>query len=119
MINLVGLLLTGVFSLFRYISISRTLLTRYPRAAGAIYGIPTIYVIGFVVLKIISMIVYSIKRMIRRSARRKIFDSVTDSVTSSQQQNQPPSNPCPDCGQSMRYIDEYDKWYCDNCQEYK
>ncbi|MBS3816265.1 MAG: hypothetical protein KGY76_01735 [Candidatus Thermoplasmatota archaeon] len=26
---------------------------------------------------------------------------------------------CSTCGQGLRYIDEYDRWYCDNCQEYK
>ncbi len=26
---------------------------------------------------------------------------------------------CPDCGSQMRYIDQYDRWYCDNCGEYK
>ncbi len=26
---------------------------------------------------------------------------------------------CPDCGQRIRFIDEYDSWYCDTCQEYK
>ncbi len=43
-----------------------------------------------------------------------------------QQQQQPPQPPgqqqenaCPDCGSQMRYIDEHDRWYCDNCQEYK
>jgi len=28
-------------------------------------------------------------------------------------------NLCPDCGGKMRYIEEYESWYCDNCQEYK
>ncbi len=35
----------------------------------------------------------------------------------------PPSenneNSCPDCDEEMRYIDQYDRWYCDNCQQYK
>lgn len=26
---------------------------------------------------------------------------------------------CPTCGYPMRYDKEYDKWYCENCQEYK
>ncbi|MFW5907264.1 MAG: hypothetical protein ACOC55_04020 [Candidatus Natronoplasma sp.] len=30
-----------------------------------------------------------------------------------------PSNTCPTCGQELRYIDEYDRWYCDSCQEYQ
>ncbi len=41
-----------------------------------------------------------------------------------QQQSSPPpqqqqQNQCPTCGGQMRYIDEYSRWYCDNCQEYK
>jgi len=28
-------------------------------------------------------------------------------------------NLCPDCGGKLRYINEYDRWYCDRCQEYK
>ncbi len=36
-----------------------------------------------------------------------------------QQQPQQKSKQCPGCGGQMRYIDEYDRWYCDNCQEYK
>ncbi|MFP4001345.1 MAG: hypothetical protein ACLFSM_08335 [Thermoplasmata archaeon] len=28
-------------------------------------------------------------------------------------------NLCPDCGQPIRYIEEYDSWYCDSCKEYK
>ncbi len=29
------------------------------------------------------------------------------------------SNLCPDCGQPIRYVEEYDSWYCDRCQDYK
>jgi len=44
--------------------------------------------------------------------------------TSVNQQPPPPpspkkENPCPDCGSELRFIDQYDRWYCDNCQEYK
>ncbi len=41
-----------------------------------------------------------------------------------QQQQQPPpqqqqARPCPDCSGNMRYVSEYNRWYCDNCQGYK
>ncbi|MBS3816780.1 MAG: hypothetical protein KGY76_04365 [Candidatus Thermoplasmatota archaeon] len=36
-----------------------------------------------------------------------------------QQQTQESENACEVCGEELRYIDEYDRWYCDNCQEYK
>ncbi len=27
--------------------------------------------------------------------------------------------PCPDCDKGTRYIEKYDRWYCDNCRDYK
>lgn len=39
--------------------------------------------------------------------------------TKEETQPQQESHPCPDCGQPIRYIQEYDRWYCDTCQEYK
>ncbi len=27
--------------------------------------------------------------------------------------------PCPECDRGMRYIEEYGRWYCNNCGEYK
>ncbi|MEF8874552.1 MAG: carboxypeptidase regulatory-like domain-containing protein [Candidatus Thermoplasmatota archaeon] len=29
------------------------------------------------------------------------------------------SRRCPDCGGELRWIDEYERWYCDTCGEYK
>jgi len=26
---------------------------------------------------------------------------------------------CPDCQANMRFVDEFDRWYCDRCEEYK
>lgn len=50
--------------------------------------------------------------------------SKTSQQVSQQTQQQAPQqtqqkNQCPDCGSPTRYINEYDRWYCDNCQEYK
>ncbi|MFP3871732.1 MAG: GLUG motif-containing protein [Candidatus Aenigmatarchaeota archaeon] len=39
--------------------------------------------------------------------------------SSQRQKNEYRSNLCPTCGQPIRYIKEYDRWYCDNCEEYK
>ncbi len=40
-----------------------------------------------------------------------------------QQYQQPPpqemGQPCLDCGSNMRYIQEYNRWYCEKCQGYK
>ena len=27
--------------------------------------------------------------------------------------------PCPDCGEGLDYIEEYESWYCSTCEEYK
>jgi len=27
--------------------------------------------------------------------------------------------PCPKCDKDMHYIEEYDRWYCSNCDKYK
>lgn len=27
-------------------------------------------------------------------------------------------NPCPNCGQALRYVIKYQKWYCNNCKVY-
>ncbi len=39
------------------------------------------------------------------------------------QQGHPPppqqANICPDCGWPIRFVEEYDSWFCDDCQEYK
>jgi len=29
------------------------------------------------------------------------------------------ANMCPDCRGTMRFVQEYQKWYCDSCQDYK
>ena len=29
------------------------------------------------------------------------------------------ANKCPTCGGNLRFIHEYDRYYCDNCQDYK
>ncbi|MFW6376119.1 MAG: hypothetical protein ACOCZJ_03050 [Thermoplasmatota archaeon] len=29
------------------------------------------------------------------------------------------ANRCPDCGSNLRYIPEYESYYCDSCQDYK
>ncbi len=40
----------------------------------------------------------------------------TAGVADQQEQD---SNACPDCGSGMRFIDDYDRWYCDSCEDYK
>ena len=98
MIDIRGSLLVVLSSLFGGTFFSRTLSVQYPRITGAIYGIPTYYIIIAVVLIIISSIVYSIKRALRSSVRRgvekSIFDSITNQSNSSQQQTPLQQKPC-------------------------
>jgi hypothetical protein len=35
-----------------------------------------------------------------------------------QQPQQPQQQTCPGCGAPIRYIDQYQRWYCDRCQKY-
>jgi hypothetical protein len=30
----------------------------------------------------------------------------------------PPSPTCPTCGQPLTYVQQYQRWYCQNCQKY-
>ncbi len=42
------------------------------------------------------------------------------SGTVSNQSTQPQAGKaCPSCKSPMRYIQQYDSWYCDNCQKYE
>lgn len=34
-------------------------------------------------------------------------------------QHPPPGKPCPDCDGEMRWIEGYNRWYCERCKEYK
>jgi len=38
---------------------------------------------------------------------------------STQQSDGHQKNQCPVCGGHLRYIEQYESWYCDTCQEYK
>lgn len=115
----IGYLLVMFSSLVRDTSLPRRFLTQSTGLTGTIFGVPTHYAILGIILIIVFLVIYAVKRMLRRSVRRKMFNTVTEEAISSQQQSSPPQKPCPDCGQSMRFVDQYEKWYCDNCQDYK
>ncbi|MFW5903968.1 MAG: hypothetical protein ACOCTK_00715 [Candidatus Saliniplasma sp.] len=110
----IGFLLAGFTSLLIDFSIAQ-----YTTPVGAIAGIQTSYVILGIVLIIVFSVFYAVKRAIRRGVRRKVYDTVTQKATSSQRQPMPPQKPCPDCEQSMRFVSQHDRWYCDNCKDYK
>ncbi|MBS3782047.1 MAG: hypothetical protein KGY66_08565 [Candidatus Thermoplasmatota archaeon] len=96
-------------------------------------ALPTICMILIILFIILIIIVAIIKSLIRTTIRayfwKKFLSSSEKQTTgdqpSQQQQrqspppSQKPSKNCPDCGGQMRYIEEYNRWYCDSCQEYK
>jgi len=54
------------------------------------------------------------------------YGSTQPQESSPQQQTPPPPPPqeenqkvCPDCDGKLRFIEQYDRWYCDSCQKYK
>jgi len=89
------------------------------------------FIIGFF-LSIIGLIIWIVVRPDMSEVRRE--EQMKQQQWQQPQQQQPPQQPqqqpqqqppqqeqkqCPDCGGQMRHIDEYDRWYCDSCQEYK
>jgi len=39
--------------------------------------------------------------------------------SSTQQTQQQDGKPCPECDTPMRYVEQYERWYCDNCGKYQ
>jgi len=85
-------------------------------------------IVGLIVLVIAVILVK--KRGKSESSREEEYyqresTSRNQSSRVPQQSKGPPAqetseqNLCRDCGGEMRYIEEYDSWYCDKCQQYK
>ncbi len=71
-------------------------------------------------LGIIGLIIWLVVRPDMAEVERKRqggYQQQTQYQQPPQQQQQ--ARQCPTCGNQMRHIDQYDKWYCDNCQDYK
>jgi len=80
-------------------------------------------IIGLI-LGIIGLIIWLVVRPDMAEVERKRQQQQQYQQPQQQYQQQPPqqqqqARPCPTCGNQMRHIDQYNKWYCDNCQEYK
>lgn len=43
----------------------------------------------------------------------------TSPESSTQQSQQQDGKPCPECDRPMRYVEQYERWYCDNCGKYQ
>jgi len=39
--------------------------------------------------------------------------------SSTQQTQRQDGKPCPECDTPMRFVQQYDRWYCDNCEKYQ
>jgi len=101
-------------------------------AIDTFLALPTMYMILIILFIILIIVLTIIKSLIRTTTRAYFWKSIWSSSDqkntgnqSYQQQRQPPppsqkpSKNCSDCGGQMRYIEEYDRWYCDSCEEYK
>lgn len=55
------------------------------------------------------MVVISLYRIIEPSITKEVEKG---SLTP------PPPNPCPDCGEPMSFIKDYNRWYCWKCKKY-
>jgi len=102
-------------------------------AIDTFLALPTMYMILIILFIILIIVVAIIKTLIRTTTRAYFWKSIlssseeqnTSGQPSQQQQRQPPppsnqtAKNCQDCGGQMRYIEEYNRWYCDGCEEYK
>ncbi len=117
--------LIGLFTLIQISFFSEVTLAQNSNGEDLIAGLSTLccFVIIAVIIIIILIIILLLKKIFSSSRHQT---TVVQQPPPQQQQTQqpPPSSQkpirnCPDCGQQLRYIEEYDSWYCDNCQEYK
>lgn len=113
----------AIFGLL-YLGIAYGLWTgqNWARMVAIVFAV--IGLIGFPIVTIISIIMLI---FLFKDEVKAYFKEGTQQQPSQQQgwqqQQQPPGqqekSACPDCGNPLRYVEEHDRWYCDNCQEYK
>ncbi len=46
-------------------------------------------------------------------------DAVPSAITTSETENEELEGNCESCGSELRYIEEYERWYCNDCEEYR
>lgn len=83
------------------------------------FGGVWLYIIIPVIIVIIVSVLIGIKKII--SPKRQTQQKQQRAQQGPQQPTQPmPSQQhvCPLCGQPLRYISEYQRWWCDNCKKY-
>jgi len=80
-----------------------------------ICGSITLMIIGGIILLIgITLVISGIKK--KEKSRRHESFSLKEEPPPPQKST---TRTCPTCGEELRYIDDYESWYCDNCQHYK
>ncbi len=42
-----------------------------------------------------------------------------DRLVGAEKEEKKKGKPCPDCDKPMEYVEDWDRWYCENCDEYK
>ncbi|MHA1275752.1 MAG: hypothetical protein ACTSRC_19460 [Candidatus Helarchaeota archaeon] len=101
-------LVTGVSALITYSAFMWPILSLFPSFTRSMY-------IGFWVLPSIMLLIGGVVGIVTRS------DSYTTSFTSAAHLTMPsvtPGPPCPYCNNAMRFIYQYDRYYCDRCRKY-
>jgi hypothetical protein len=66
---------------------------------------------------IASVIVYFFERKTSKSSS-SVPSGVMPQATMTYAQPAPPPPPCPTCNQPLTLVQQYNRWYCDNCQKY-
>jgi len=54
----------------------------------------------------------------RPTAQRGVNHGISSRPRQSSVSDDQTKNRCSNCGDQMRYIEQYDRWYCDECKEY-
>ena len=92
---------------------------------GGVFAFLSIgYVLG-AVLSLVGLILVGVSKQDFEKTQMSSPQNQPQQVPSQQVPSPQPPAPdqkqkqCTDCGNQMRYVDEYDRWYCDSCEEYK
>lgn len=82
-------------------------------------------IIGVIIWLIVRPDMSEVERKRQQSQMGGYYPQQQYGAPQQQQYQQPPPPPqqqgqqCPDCRSGMRYVSDYNRWYCDRCQGYK
>ena len=83
---------------------------------------PILFIIGLVVLIIIVVVYLSKKNKYQPpqpTPQQYPPQRSPQPPPEQYSQREPPPPPCPKCKSGMKYINQYQKWYCDRCNKYQ